>query len=221
MKIKNDGWYQNGTWAKAKVITKFKISHILAGRGIPNDSDYLHLAQMPDILGTALQRPQVVNKSLTPQQLSSATHVRTMASSPERPLNEEHDSSRDSIEDEPLSESDMQGLDGDGENNETPDLRVAKAMSELEVAARGTPWGTTKPGDSDDELDTESDDEDSQTSGGDEEDEDEDESQNDSQDESQGESQDESQAEGEDEGQDGEDDEGDEESENEGWTTRM
>ena len=46
--IKGDGWFHNGTIAKAKIVMKFKIHSILNGQ-IPNDADYLNVVKLfPD-----------------------------------------------------------------------------------------------------------------------------------------------------------------------------
>ena len=49
-----DGWYHNGTWAKAKIIMKAKITAILDGVP-PNDAAFVKVAEeMPEIMRSSI-----------------------------------------------------------------------------------------------------------------------------------------------------------------------
>ena len=48
--LKSDGWYCNGTWAKAKVIMKMKVNAILNDNPTAHDEDIAKLAALPDAI---------------------------------------------------------------------------------------------------------------------------------------------------------------------------
>ena len=50
--LRSDGWYHNGTWAKAKTFVRDKIDELVKGN-VPNDEDYVNLAaNIPEVLKT-------------------------------------------------------------------------------------------------------------------------------------------------------------------------
>jgi general transcription factor 3C polypeptide 5 (transcription factor C subunit 1) len=74
-----DGWFCNGTWAKARVLIRDKIARLTAGRGPPDDAEYDYIVNaLPDVIGPAepvLRRP----KDLSDHVLWLASQVRTLA----------------------------------------------------------------------------------------------------------------------------------------------
>ncbi|KAI9870904.1 MAG: tau 95 subunit of transcription factor TFIIIC [Pleopsidium flavum] len=81
--IRSDGWYHNGTWAKAKTIMKAKLTKILEGE-TPVDMDYAKLLQIPDIIDASTRKQAVLKGRGTPQEVQWASDIRTTASAPAR-----------------------------------------------------------------------------------------------------------------------------------------
>ncbi|MCJ1247911.1 tau 95 subunit of transcription factor TFIIIC [Trapelia coarctata] len=78
--IEADGWYHNGTLAKAKVITKAKMVYIREGKGTPRDEIYAVIAQLPDIITKETRELAVLSKAQnTAQEVQWASIVRGMA----------------------------------------------------------------------------------------------------------------------------------------------
>lgn len=79
--IRSDGWYQNGTWAKAKIIMKAKLAKIMEG-GTPSDLDYTKLLEIPDVIDASTRKQAILKGKGTPQEVQWATDIRAVASSP-------------------------------------------------------------------------------------------------------------------------------------------
>ncbi|KZF20187.1 hypothetical protein L228DRAFT_262871 [Xylona heveae TC161] len=76
---KIDGWYHNGTWAKARTIMKNKIRILLQGE-IPSNDSYSRIVDMPDIIDASNRHQTVVGRYQgTPREVQMASEVRTMA----------------------------------------------------------------------------------------------------------------------------------------------
>ncbi len=77
--LRSDGWYHNGTWAKAKVIMKAKIAKIMEGE-VPSDTDFAKLLEIPDIIDESTRHQAVLLKGkATPQEVQWATDIRASA----------------------------------------------------------------------------------------------------------------------------------------------
>ncbi|KAL9103084.1 MAG: hypothetical protein Q9163_001851 [Psora crenata] len=81
--LEGDGWYYNGTWAKAKAIMKWKITAILSGSEVLTDHNYLRVATaLPDIIkrtGPLSSTLRVENSTVEEKMLASqirATSIR-------------------------------------------------------------------------------------------------------------------------------------------------
>ncbi len=79
--IRSDGWYHNGTWAKAKIVMKAKLTKILEGE-TPFDVDYAKLLEIPEIIDASTRKQAVLRGKGTPQEVQWASDIRTSASSP-------------------------------------------------------------------------------------------------------------------------------------------
>ena len=74
-----DGWYHNGTWAKAKIIMKAKIAAILDGVP-PNDAAHAKVAkEMPDIMRNNNRAATYLRSDATPEEIHLASMIRTTA----------------------------------------------------------------------------------------------------------------------------------------------
>ena len=74
-----DGWYHNGTWAKAKIIMKAKIAAILDGVP-PNDAAFAKVVEvMPDIMRSNNRAAAYLGSDATPEEIHLASVVRTTA----------------------------------------------------------------------------------------------------------------------------------------------
>jgi general transcription factor 3C polypeptide 5 (transcription factor C subunit 1) len=79
--LKIDGWYHNGTWAKARVIMRARIMQLLAGIE-PKDSDWKNIVKFPEIImreGRDVARFDKFSGA-TSQEMDRAAVVRSMAS---------------------------------------------------------------------------------------------------------------------------------------------
>ena len=74
-----DGWYHNGTWAKAKIIMKAKIAAILDG--VPaNDAAFAKVAEeMPEIMRSNNRAATYLSSKATPEEIHLASVIRTTA----------------------------------------------------------------------------------------------------------------------------------------------
>ncbi|MCJ1397569.1 tau 95 subunit of transcription factor TFIIIC [Xylographa trunciseda] len=82
--IKGDGWFQNGTWAKARTITKLKMAQIHAGKGPPNDEVFAKIVALPDILSEDTKPLFMLTKEqATSWELEWIAQIRVLASTPE------------------------------------------------------------------------------------------------------------------------------------------
>ncbi|KAF6218984.1 hypothetical protein HO133_005528 [Letharia lupina] len=77
--IERDGWYHNGTWAKAKIIMKAKIAAILDG--VPsNDAAFAKVAdEMPEIMRNNNRAATYLSPNATPEETHLASVIRTTA----------------------------------------------------------------------------------------------------------------------------------------------
>lgn len=74
-----DGWYHNGTWAKAKIIMKAKIAAILDGVP-PNDAAFTKVAEeMPNIIRDNNKAATYLGPDATPEEMHLASVIRTTA----------------------------------------------------------------------------------------------------------------------------------------------
>ncbi|MCJ1439035.1 tau 95 subunit of transcription factor TFIIIC [Xylographa pallens] len=82
--IKADGWFHNGTWAKARTITKLKMAQVHAGKGPPNDEAFSKMVTLPNILSEDTKALFMFSKDqATSQEIEWIGHVRVSASTPE------------------------------------------------------------------------------------------------------------------------------------------
>ncbi|MCJ1390218.1 tau 95 subunit of transcription factor TFIIIC [Xylographa bjoerkii] len=82
--IKGDGWFHNGTWAKARTITKLKMAQIHAGKGPPDDKDFAKIVVLPNILSEDTKALFMLSKDqATSWDLEWIGHIRNSASTPE------------------------------------------------------------------------------------------------------------------------------------------
>lgn len=74
-----DGWYHNGTWAKAKIIMKAKIAAILDGVP-PNDAAFAKvIEEMPEIMRSNNRAATYLASDATPEEIHLASVIRTTA----------------------------------------------------------------------------------------------------------------------------------------------
>lgn len=74
-----DGWYHNGTWAKAKIIMKAKIAAILDGVP-PNDAAFAKvIGEMPEIMRSNNRAATYLASDATPEEIHLASVIRTTA----------------------------------------------------------------------------------------------------------------------------------------------
>ncbi|KAL6722001.1 tau 95 subunit of transcription factor TFIIIC [Lecanora helva] len=97
--IENDGWYQNGTWAKAKIIMKAKIQAILSNE--PQDEAvYITVAnRLPDVIRPKDTPYTKQYENATGYEVQLASHIRR-ASAPERILAQNGDNDGDDDKEE-------------------------------------------------------------------------------------------------------------------------
>ncbi|MCJ1380782.1 tau 95 subunit of transcription factor TFIIIC [Xylographa soralifera] len=82
--IKADGWFHNGTWAKARTITKLKMAQIHAGKGPPNDEVFAKMVALPNILSEDTKALFMFSKDqATSREIEWIGHIRASASTPE------------------------------------------------------------------------------------------------------------------------------------------
>ena len=131
--LESDGWYHNGTWAKAKTIMKWKINTILTGTVLLTDYHFARIAtDMPDIINRSekmnarlrYEKPSAEEKTLAAQIRTASTQYQ---------VNREHQLvARDSyagVEGE--GEVDEQGILGGGEA-EGPDSEEEDEGKEID-----------------------------------------------------------------------------------------
>ena len=74
-----DGWYHNGTWAKAKIIMKAKLAAIKDGVP-PNDAAFTKVAmEMPEIMRSNNRAAMYLSSDSTPEEIHLASLIRTTA----------------------------------------------------------------------------------------------------------------------------------------------
>ena len=77
--IERDGWYHNGTWAKAKTIMKAKIAAILDGV-TPNDAAFAKVAEeMPEVMRNSNRAATYLGPDATPEEVHLASVIRSTA----------------------------------------------------------------------------------------------------------------------------------------------
>ncbi|MCJ1286041.1 tau 95 subunit of transcription factor TFIIIC [Xylographa opegraphella] len=82
--IRADGWFHNGTWAKARTIIKSKMAQIHAGKRPPNDEAFAKMVALPNILSEDTKSLFILSKDqATSQEIEWIGHVRASASTPE------------------------------------------------------------------------------------------------------------------------------------------
>ncbi|KAI9822661.1 MAG: tau 95 subunit of transcription factor TFIIIC [Pycnora praestabilis] len=81
--IRGDGWYHNGTWAKAKIIMRAKIASLQEG-GKPSDVLFAKIMELPDIIDSSSRHSAILSRAAgdTLQEVQLASEVRTMAGPP-------------------------------------------------------------------------------------------------------------------------------------------
>ena len=85
LQVQTDGWFHNGTWAKARIIARAKIVSILAGKGAPRDADFLKISTLPEIFSHDTKALyHLTGLDATSEEIDLAANVRIVASSPER-----------------------------------------------------------------------------------------------------------------------------------------
>ncbi|KAL2354784.1 RNA polymerase III transcription factor IIIC subunit-domain-containing protein [Cryomyces antarcticus] len=77
------GWFQNGTWSKARVIMREKISILMAG-GIPSDEIYRRFVTLPEIIDDATVQEYHVGRTAGSKVIEIATDIRNLAKSNEQ-----------------------------------------------------------------------------------------------------------------------------------------
>ncbi|KAI9779564.1 MAG: tau 95 subunit of transcription factor TFIIIC [Candelina submexicana] len=132
--IEGDGWYHNGTWAKAKTIMKAKILLIAEGK-TPSDTEFVSVMNLPDIIDDVTREQAILSKKeVSMQEVRWASGVRTVMKKPAPRMEPDADNTID-----PGAKLDQnsknEGIVPDEETLGTPvDARVAEAMLELENA---------------------------------------------------------------------------------------
>ncbi|KAI9707780.1 MAG: tau 95 subunit of transcription factor TFIIIC [Candelina mexicana] len=132
--IEGDGWYHNGTWAKAKTIMKAKILLIAEGK-TPSDADFVSVMNLPDIIDDVTREQAILNKKeVSMQEVRWASGVRIVMKKPAPRMEPDVDNTVD-----PGAKLDQnsknEGIVPDEGTLGTPvDARVAEAMLELENA---------------------------------------------------------------------------------------
>ncbi|KAF2140143.1 uncharacterized protein K452DRAFT_273702 [Aplosporella prunicola CBS 121167] len=126
--IKSDGWFQNGTWAKVKVLMRDKIGIIMKG-GTPNDDEYKRVMEFPDIITKDNIDETTIGRDLRVSKKESRmlTDIRNMAKLKyNRPLKtgQEDIETADSPE---ASQSAMNNTPGETETQEPLDHRLSDA----------------------------------------------------------------------------------------------
>ncbi|KAK4696112.1 general transcription factor 3C polypeptide 5 (transcription factor C subunit 1), partial [Lecanoromycetidae sp. Uapishka_2] len=115
-KIQSDGWYHNGTWAKAKIFMKHKISDILEGRP-PKDASYTKVArEMPDVITRRDKSKATLPKEATSLEVSLATSIR--AASLSNPLFDAQEAAKQVQDYEEEENEDREDLGRDDEEHE-------------------------------------------------------------------------------------------------------
>ena len=75
---RTDGWWPNGTLAKAKVVIKAKFIKLLNGE-TPKDTDFNRVINFPDFLTPENRKVAVIGKEATPEEASWAAEFRSLA----------------------------------------------------------------------------------------------------------------------------------------------
>ena len=79
LQTERDGWYHNGTWAKAKIIMKAKMAAILDGV-TPKDAVFAKVAnEMPDIMRNTNKTAAYLGPDATPEETHLASMIRSTA----------------------------------------------------------------------------------------------------------------------------------------------
>ena len=79
LQTERDGWYHNGTWAKAKIIMKAKMAAILDGV-TSKDAVFAKVAnEMPDIMRNSNKTAAYLGPDATPEETHLASLIRSTA----------------------------------------------------------------------------------------------------------------------------------------------
>ena len=136
-----DGWYHNGTWAKAKIIMKAKIAAILDGVP-PNDAAFAKVAQeMPEIMRSSNRAALYLNSDATPEEIHLASVIRTTAQM-YYTGNQDGTRANDGYDDE-LEQDEEIAMPAVSEDR-LIDPRITEAMSQFDAEAERN--GTTSEG---------------------------------------------------------------------------
>lgn len=77
--IERDGWFHNGTWAKAKIIMKAKIAAIIDGVP-PNDAAFAKVTkEIPEVIRNHNKAATYLGPDATPEEIHLASVIRTTA----------------------------------------------------------------------------------------------------------------------------------------------
>lgn len=128
-----DGWYHNGTWAKAKIIMKAKIAAILDGLP-PNDAAFTKVAEeMPNIIRTNNRAATYLGPDATPEEMHLASVIRNAAQM-YYSANQDGTRGNDGYDDEPDHDGEMMMpvVPEDG----LIDPRITEAVSQFESLDR-------------------------------------------------------------------------------------
>ena len=155
MQIQADGWYHNGTMAKAKTVMKYKIQSILRSETL-NDADFVNvLSRFPDIYNDETkQKAHLERGKATPLEFRILSDMRTTAArhaymkNAEKRVSELADNAADKESEGPDADTDLPG----GEM----DSRVAHSIAEFDKVDRGASKRTPAQ-DVEDEMDVDDD----------------------------------------------------------------
>ena len=79
LQTERDGWYHNGTWAKAKIIMKAKMAAIMDGV-TPKDAVFAKVVnEMPDIMRSSNKTATYLGPDATPEETHLASVIRSAA----------------------------------------------------------------------------------------------------------------------------------------------
>ena len=128
--MRSDGWYHNGTWAKARTITKAKMLALVKAQiDAEVDDTFERIAALPDIINSATKDAAMSSRKDTQMYIDLATAVRGMASSPEGE-SRGGSSWETGVNGSGEAAIDMEDYGAGGDEDES-DPRVASALREI------------------------------------------------------------------------------------------
>lgn len=127
-----DGWYHNGTWAKAKIIMKAKIAAILDGVP-PNDAAFAKvIEEMPEVMSSNNRAATYLASEATPEEIHLASVIRTTALM-HYSGNQDRTRANDGYDDEPdQDEIDEEIMMPAAPEDHLIDPRLTEAVSQFE-----------------------------------------------------------------------------------------